>query len=182
MAGAFPQREFGQLKGQARLAKIAAAKGGDYWSGSVWVGSVTLANVGTAGTITGFLVPGEDHEIELSTIQFINNDTTGRTCQSQFVDEIGGNPLYQLLNATVNPNGNFLTWPHVQELTAVGSGSSVTRMVIAGEMALRVAYISLGANANAQIGVMGRLRGELPTWSHEGPVNSTITVDTNRFF
>lgn len=179
MAGAFPQQEFGQLKGQARLAKIADAKRTDYWGGSTWVYNSTILNA-ALGAQTVTVIPGEDNEMELLYGSMFNL-TGGNITGTVRIRDPDGNQLLILYRGVSN-SSNALGWPTNSNSTTNALPAAGSRFLISGEMKLELEMGAVPDTKSVEYSVVGRVRGEAPTVVEDGAGVFVPTVRTNRFF
>ena len=182
MAGAFPQREFGQLKGQARLAKIAESKRSDHWGGSTWVYAALITNGASSGNhIFGFS-PGEDNDFEILHGHMRMLDSINRVGNATIRDEENGTALTYLipLNQTFTP-AQIFSFP-TAEPSAANSSTSSTRLILSGGMFFEIQFSVVAATQDTSMAMVCRVRGERPIVSLQHPADATVTERRNEFF
>jgi len=186
MAGGFPQREFGQLKGQARLAKIAEEKRGDYWGGVTYVYSSQITNDAiNSGNQFWEIQPGEDNEMEVLYGFIHQRDSVARLVEITIHTALQGEPGRAQVG-TIAPTANLAAVERrhfpLQYDADNEANTMTTRIIISGEMVLLAAVVAVAVSQNSIFSLVARVRGEKPSVFFTRPTGSTVTINADRFF
>lgn len=149
-----------------------------FWSGALWVYSADIENgAGGGGNIFITLTPGAGNELELLYGMLSNQDTAGRAGEMELRDA-DDNLLAHLFEegATIT-NGNEVSIPGIDEITASDNAALPNRIFLAGDMDFLMNLVSVAASENVVFGLCCRIRGGLPTVVESGNSTPTITIN-----
>lgn len=148
----------------------------DYWEGGTLEYHSTIDNGGGGGgTVAVEITPGAGNEFEVIGVRVVNTGVGAESVLIRVSTDSSAEVLMELVSGSTAA-ASFRQWPHgtvIADDNAMAGG----RLIVSGEMILRMAVAAADAGQGGEFALIARLRGGMPTITEAGNSTPTITIN-----